>query len=174
MPLPLTVFCFIKMQIGFLPFWYRFTRVVLEKGPLNGCVYVCHVWCKLYLCICRCIIIMEICGVFFICAVLRTKTLSITMQVLSTSCSVLSLFLIVTVLWHCWLGVRKSIWSVKTEWWGVCWCGYLSGARCRWFAYGPADATAIPKPHRLLPHLNPGWFYLSGTGLSRLSWKTGR
>ena len=24
-----------------LPFWYRFTRVVLDKGPLNGCVYVC-------------------------------------------------------------------------------------------------------------------------------------
>jgi len=22
------------------------------------------------------------------------------------------------------------------------------------FAYGPADATAIPKPHHLLPHLN--------------------
>ena len=43
----------------------------------------------------------------------------------------------------------------------VCWCGYLSGARCRLFAYGPADATAIPKPHHLLPHLNPDWFYLS-------------
>jgi len=25
-----------------------------------------------------------------------------------------------------------------------CWCGYLSGARCRLFSYGPADATAIP------------------------------
>jgi len=22
------------------------------------------------------------------------------------------------------------------------WSGYLSGARCKWFAYGPADATA--------------------------------
>jgi len=22
-----------------LPFWYRLTRVVLDKGPLNGCVY---------------------------------------------------------------------------------------------------------------------------------------
>jgi len=32
-------------------------------------------------------------------------------------------------------------------------------------AYGPADATAIPIPHHLLPHLNPDWFYLSGTGL---------
>jgi len=27
-----------------------------------------------------------------------------------------------------------------------CWCGYLCGTRCRLsFAYGPADATAIPK-----------------------------
>jgi len=24
-----------------------------------------------------------------------------------------------TALWHCWLGIRKSIWSVKIEWWGV-------------------------------------------------------
>ena len=24
-----------------LPFWYRFTQVVPEKGPLNGCVCVC-------------------------------------------------------------------------------------------------------------------------------------
>jgi len=38
----------------------------------------------------------------------------------------------------------------------------------------PADATAIPKRHRLLPHLNPDWFYLSGTGLPRLSGKRGR
>ena len=40
MPLPLTVSCFSKIQIGF-PFWYRLTWVVLEKGPLNGCVCVC-------------------------------------------------------------------------------------------------------------------------------------
>jgi len=26
------------------------------------------------------------------------------------------------------------------------------------FACGPADATAIPKPHHLLPRLNPDWF----------------
>ena len=24
-----------------LPFWYRLTQVVLDKGPLNGCVCVC-------------------------------------------------------------------------------------------------------------------------------------
>jgi len=37
MPLPLTVSCSSKIQIG-LPFWYRLTRVVPEKGPLNECV----------------------------------------------------------------------------------------------------------------------------------------
>ena len=36
-PLPLTVSCFSKIQIG-LPFWYRLTQVVPDKGPLNGCV----------------------------------------------------------------------------------------------------------------------------------------
>jgi len=44
MPLLLAVSCFSKIQIG-LPFWYRLTRVVPEKGPLNGCVCVC-VCCK--------------------------------------------------------------------------------------------------------------------------------
>jgi len=39
MPLPLAVSCFSKIQIG-LPFWYRLIRVVLEKWPLNGCVYI--------------------------------------------------------------------------------------------------------------------------------------
>ena len=45
-PLPLTVSCFSEIQIGFT--WYRLTRVVPEKGPLNGCVCVCeitHVHC---------------------------------------------------------------------------------------------------------------------------------
>jgi len=47
MPLPLTVSCFNKIQIG-LPFWYQLTRVVLDKGPLNGCVCVCvSVWMSL-------------------------------------------------------------------------------------------------------------------------------
>ena len=27
-----------------LPFWYRLTRVVLDKGPLNGCMYVCSLF----------------------------------------------------------------------------------------------------------------------------------
>ena len=37
MPLPLTASCFSKIQMV-LPFWHRLTRVVLDKGPLNGCV----------------------------------------------------------------------------------------------------------------------------------------
>ena len=42
MPLLLTDSCFSKIQIG-LPFWYRLTRVVPEKGPLNECVCVCFI-----------------------------------------------------------------------------------------------------------------------------------
>ena len=46
-----------------------------------------------------------------------------------------------------------------------CWCGYLSGARCKvqivciWSSW----CYCIPKRHNLIPHLNPDWFYLSGT-----------
>ena len=29
-----------------LPFWYRLTQVVPDKGPLNTCVYVCNVICR--------------------------------------------------------------------------------------------------------------------------------
>ena len=52
------------------------------------------------------------------------------------------------------------------NWMIGCRCGYLSGTRCRLFAYGLADATVIPKPHSLLPLLNPH--------LPRLSWTGGR
>jgi len=40
MPLPLTVYCFSKIQIGFT-FRYWLTRLVPEKGLLNGRVCVC-------------------------------------------------------------------------------------------------------------------------------------
>jgi len=63
-----------------------------------------------------------------------------------------------SVLSHCSLGIRKSIWPVKI-WVMRCWWAYLSGARCRLFAYAPADATAIPDPHHLLPRFNPDWFF---------------
>ena len=38
MPLPLIVSCSIKSRLV-IPFWYRLTGVVPEKGPLNGCMY---------------------------------------------------------------------------------------------------------------------------------------
>jgi len=48
-----------------------------------------------------------------------------------------------------------------------CWHSYLSGARCRWFSYDPADATATRSS---VVSLKSHWFSLSGAGLPRLSW----
>jgi len=47
MTLPLNVCCLVKSRLV-LPFWYQFTRVVPEIGPLNVCVcvvfyYVLHI-----------------------------------------------------------------------------------------------------------------------------------
>ena len=49
MPLPFTVCCFSIIQIGGLAFWYRLTRVVPDKGPLNVCVCV-----RACVCVCVC------------------------------------------------------------------------------------------------------------------------
>ena len=35
----------VKSRLGFFPLWYRLTRVVPDKGPLNGCVCVCVCAC---------------------------------------------------------------------------------------------------------------------------------
>jgi len=51
------------------------------------------------------------------------------------------------------------------------WHGYLCGARCKWFAYGPADATVTPSS---LAAVKSRMVYLSGAGLPRLSWRKGR
>ena len=48
-----------------------------------------------------------------------------------------------------------------------CRCGYLSVARCRFFCIWPSWCHCIPKPHHLLPHVNPDWYYHAGTGLPR-------
>jgi len=45
-----------------------------------------------------------------------------------------------TVCVWCSLWVWESIQPVK-NWEMTCWRGCLSGARCKWFAYDPADAT---------------------------------
>ena len=48
------------------------------------------------------------------------------------------------------------------------WHGDLSGARCKWFACGPADATATSSS---LAPVKSRMVCLSGAGLPRLSWK---
>ena len=50
-----------------------------------------------------------------------------------------------SVLWPCWLGGRKGIRPLKKLWVVRYWRGCLSGARCKWFACGLADTTAIPS-----------------------------
>ena len=45
MPLPLAVSCFSKIQIGFTFLVPAHTRVVPDKGTLNGCVCVCVCVC---------------------------------------------------------------------------------------------------------------------------------
>jgi len=66
-----------------------------------------------------------------------------------------------------WLGGRKDIQPVKTEWWGASMVICLE-LGVKWFAYGPADATATPSS---LASVNPEWFCVSGAGLPRSSWK---
>ena len=95
-----------------LPFWYWFTRVVPEKGPLNACV--CSLsdvsW----------IICISAAAVF---ALVVDKTVSVFKAVRGGGMKcvfvVVWVFVVVvwgclpSVLWHCWLGGRKGIRPVK-------------------------------------------------------------
>ena len=73
------------------------------------------------------------------------------------------------MLWHCWFGVRKSIRPVKTEWWGS---GMVVpfGARCKWFVYGPADATVTPSFFSFI-QIQIGLTFLVPAYPARLSWE---
>jgi len=51
-----------------------------------------------------------------------------------------------SVLWCCWLGSGRQEGHPACKNWVVTyWRGYLCGARYKWCAYGPADATATPS-----------------------------
>jgi len=121
-PLPITVSCSSKIQIGFT-FLVPAHLGSPGKGPLNGCVCV---WVSLY------VPNPAVTNVWY----WRTGTWDL------GRCFVFPPVLchVPSVLWCCWLGCRKSIRPVE-NWVVGCWHGYLSGARCR-LAYGPADATA--------------------------------
>jgi len=56
--------------------------------------------------------------------------------------------------------------SACKDWVVRYWRGYLSGVRCKLFAYGPADATATPS---CLAPVKFRMVYLSGAGLPGLS-----
>jgi len=81
-------------------------------------------------------------------------------------CLIHSAFFLPSVLWS-WLGARKSIQSAK-RWVMRCWCGNLSAVRCKWFAYGPADATATLSS---LASLKFRWVNIAVAGLPMLLWK---
>jgi len=70
-------------------------------------------------------------------------------------------------------GIRKSIRPV-TNWVMRYWRGYLSGVRCKWFAYGPADATATPLSlaSLIFELVNPFWCRLTQVVLEKrpLNW----
>ena len=119
MPLPLTVSCFSKVQIGFIPFWYWLTWVVPEKRPLNGCMYVYY---RLQHSVVTAFIML------YVYVVLHC-------QFCVMFCSQLLFCFVFPPLR--WLGMRKSIRPVKDE--VLVWLSVWRG--CRLFAYGPADAT---------------------------------
>jgi len=80
-----------------------------------------------------------------------------------------------SVLWHCWLGVRKSIRPVKNWVWvrvGAVIC-LQRGADCLHMVLlmplRPKTPTSLASYKSRLD-----WFYISGTGFPRLSWKRGR
>ena len=62
------------------------------------------------------------------------------------------------------IGSQEEHAALKT-WLMRYWHGYLSGARCKWLAYGPADATATPSS-LLQKNCLTVWYRLT-----RLSWK---
>jgi len=66
------------------------------------------------------------------------------------------------------LGGQQEGYPAHKNWVVRYWCGCLSAARCKWFAYGPVDATATPSS---LTPVKSRMLYLSGAGLPTLSWK---
>jgi len=50
-----------------------------------------------------------------------------------------------------------------------CWYGYLSGANCKLFAYGPADGTATTSPLASVKSrmVLPFWYWLNQAVLEK-------
>ena len=69
---------------------------------------------------------------------------------------------LLSVLLRLWLEARKSIRSL-INWMMRFWRCYLSRVKWKWFAYGPADATATPSSHASLKSrlVLPFWYWLT-------------
>jgi len=160
MPLPLTVSCFSEIQIGF-------TFLVPAHSDSPGkravkCVCVCYLLCMVLL-----VPEQKMRALRVVCRAIIVEPLSL--------CNVILLFLQCCCL-QCigtvgWASERASgLWKLSHE--VLVWLSVWSELQivCIWSRW----CHCHPKPHLLLPHLNPDWFYLSGTGLPRLSWKRGR
>jgi len=68
-----------------------------------------------------------------------------------------------------WVSGREYLACKKLSDGALAW--FFFGERCKWSAYGPADATTTPTT---LASLKCRMVYLSGAGLPRLSLKRGR
>jgi len=123
-------FCFSEIQNG-LSFWYLLTWVVPDKSR-KMVVVVEWTACLEYLLISPCLLLIQLLTEFQF------------THYCSLSCRM-------TV--HFW----QSVWDIFAARAMLCavyamalwvmrfWHGYLSGAGCKWLAYSPADAIAIPS-----------------------------
>ena len=74
--------------------------------------------------------------------------------------------LLPSVLWHCWLGIRKSIRPIE-NWVMGYWHSYWSSVVqmiCIWSSWCHCHPSSLPS-------VKSRMVYLSGAGLPRLSWK---
>ena len=77
------------------------------------------------------------------------------------NCSVIYL-ITPSVLWRCWLGVRKGIGPVKSDWWGASMVIFRSVVHiaCIWFSYATATPSSLlqqnPERFILLVPTHPG------------------
>ena len=142
-----------------LPFWYRPTRVVLDKVPLNGCVCVlkvdvdgaitdCHCYCYYYCCVLFFLFSQSYPDIIYChhpvsgpCSDCTLKIYWLIDWQFPQTVEILFYWLLSDFSALTLLVMRQEGRPACKNWVVGCWRGYLSGARCR-LAYGPADATA--------------------------------
>ena len=69
-------------------------------------------------------------------------------------------FLLPSVLWRCWLGGRKGIWPVKTEWWVLVWLSVWGGVQtCIWPSWCHCHSLSLASVKSRL--VLPFWYWLT-------------